>query len=658
MTTPFQPGDLRLYQTITDLDCVPASSVAACQVQSIDSDNDGVTTRIWLVPTDGRAPLQLTSGNADSMPRWSPDGTRLAFLSNRGAGQQVYMIDPGGGEARQLSHIPSGVSSIDWAPDGKKLVVCCTLRVNPEMRGDHGKEQNANWSSDAPKVIWRLPYKMDGVGYILNSEIHAYTLDAASGEATSLTGGSYQVMSTRFSPDSRSIAYTRTREGRLAHRTDLWLMNADGSYQRQVTFDLASVSYPTWSPDGRHIVLTGSRDDGDAQLRLWRYDVQGGSVTPLGDDSIEIVSGQNVHWMPDSSGVVVVLARHGRQEVAAISVPDGRVRHLLTGDRHISRMACASGCLAYVSQDASSPNELWRADLQGREESRLTDFNAWWRDRIVPTVEAKRFNVPDGEGGFEQVDGWLLRPPKVDGADDGATPLLVDAHGGPASYVLLDYNMHTYWYVLVSRGWSVLALNPVGSSSYGREFSSRLRQHWGKYDLDQHLAAIEDLRQQGLVDDRIAITGKSYGGFLSAWAVCNTTAFRAAVVSAPVTSLENHFGVSDSGYYADTYSMYGELKAKRDVMRELSPMDYVENVRTPTLILQGEADERCPKCQAEELYTGIMVSTQAKAELVLYPGASHHFLESGKPSHRVDAATRLVEWMERWIDSRLPQGRD
>jgi dipeptidyl aminopeptidase/acylaminoacyl peptidase len=194
----------------------------------------------------------------------------------------------------------------------------------------------------------------------------------------------------------------------------------------------------------------------------------------------------------------------------------------------------------------------------------------------------------------------------------------------------------------------VLALNPVGSSSYGREFSSRLRQHWGKYDLDQHLAAIDILRRQEVVGSRVAIAGKSYGGFLSAWAVCNSTAFCAAVVSAPVTSLENHFGTSDSGYYADTYSMYGEPAAKRDLMRELSPMDYVENVRTPTLILQGEADERCPKCQAEELYTGIMYSTETKAEMVLYPGASHHFLESGNPAHRVDAATRLVGWLERY----------
>jgi dipeptidyl aminopeptidase/acylaminoacyl peptidase len=644
MKTPFQVDDLCLYQTLMDLDAVPSSPYAACQVQSINPATNAVTTRIGLASLDGSAPRPFTSGESDSMPRWAPDGARLAFLADRGNGQQVYLIEQTGGEARQLGYFASGASSIDWAPDGRKLLVCCTLKVDPEIRGDHGKQQNTDRAPDAPKIIWRLPYKMDGVGYILDSEIHAYVLDATTGEHRALTQGSYQVMSAQFSPDCRHIAYTRTREGRLAHRTDMWLMDADGANQRQVTFDLASVAHPKWSPDGRHIILTGGLQDGDAQLRLWRYDVAEGTTTPLGDDWIEIASGQSVCWSPDSSSVFVVLAHEGRQEIASVSVRDGKVTHLLTGDRHIARMARARDGLVYVSQDATSPNELWYAEMPGQRERRLTDFNAWWHDRVLPVAEVRRFEVPDGRGGTEQIDGWLLRPRDA----KGPTPLLVDVHGGPASYVLLDYNMHSYWYVLLSRGWSVLALNPVGSSSYGREFSSRLRQHWGKYDLDQHLAAIDILRRQEVVGSRVAIAGKSYGGFLSAWAVCNSTAFCAAVVSAPVTSLENHFGTSDSGYYADTYSMYGEPAAKRDLMRELSPMDYVENVRTPTLILQGEADERCPKCQAEELYTGIMYSTETEAEMVLYPGASHHFLESGNPAHRVDAATRLVGWLERY----------
>lgn len=654
MNTPFEPADIRLYQTITDLDASVTANAAACALQRIDAHADGTATRIWLVPLDGSPPWALTAGKADTQPRWSPDGKRLAFLSDRGEGPQVHLIQPNCGEAAALSRFPSGAGSFEWSPDGRKMAVCCTLTVDPEIRGDHSREQDLERPPDSPRVVWRLPYKMDGAGYTLDSEIHAFLLDVGDGSHEQLTQGSYQVNGACFSPDSKALAYTRTREGRLAHRTDLWLMQADGSDQRQATFDLASVAFPKWSPDGRHIVLSGALQDGDAQMRLWLYDVAKKSVAPLGDDSIEVVSGQSVHWGEDGRYVMAVLAIRGRQDVCRISVPDGKVTPLVTGDRQAGRMTFAGRHLLYVSQDAAAPNELWRAERDGGGERRLTDFNAWWRDRILPHAEVRRFRVPDGEGGREDIDGWLLRPAGA----DGPTPLLVDAHGGPASYVMLDYSMHAYWYVLVSRGWSVLALNPVGSSSYGRRFSSRLRQHWGKYDLDQHLAAVQVLRDEGSADDRLAITGKSYGGFLSAWAVCKQHAFRAAVVSAPVTSLENHFACSDSGYYADAYSMYGELAVKRDLMRELSPMDYVENIRTPTLILQGDSDDRCPRCQAEELFTGIMATTGAKAEMVLYPGGSHHFLESGKPSHRIDALTRLVGWVERWIDGQPRKDRD
>jgi len=518
MKTPFRPEDLCLYKTITDLDCGRASEIAACTVQHIDRDSDRASSAIWLIPLDGRSPLQLTQGDSDDVPRWSPDGSRLAFLSNRKGGRQVHLIDPLGGEARQISRLASGAASAEWAPDG------------------------------------------------------------------------------------------------------------------------------------RCIVLTGSQDDGDAQMRLWLYRLTDGSIFPLGDESLEIVSGQAVHWAPDCSSIIALLARQGRQEIVAVSVPEGKITPLVTGDSQISMAACSANRLVYVLQDARTPNDVWCADWRGQGRTRCTDFNPWWNDRMLPEVRVRRFDVPDGEGGSEQVDGWLLRP-----ADTPvATPLLVDAHGGPASYVLLDFNMHVYWYVLVSRGWSVLAVNPVGSSSYGRPFSARLRQRWGKYDLDQHLAAVDALRSEGLADERLAIAGKSYGGVLAAWAICNSSAFRAAVVCAPVTSLENHFGVSDSGYYADAYSMLGGPPLNRQIMRELSPMDHVENIRTPTLILQGEADERCPKSQSEELYTGIMYSTDTNVEMVLYPGGDHHFFETGKPSHRVDAVERQVGWVERWIDVRKP----
>lgn len=649
MADSFVPDDIYRYLEVKEVQCHPASQIAACEVSIPNRDSDGNQTFLWVLSVDGSRPaLQVTFGGSDSSPRFHPTQNSLAFLSSRQGGRQVHLLPLDGGEARQLTNVPSGIMSFEWAPDGNRLLAICTLSVDPELRGDsvNGPGDAGNRPADAPQIVWRLPYKLDGIGYTLDSEIHLFCVDATTGEATQLTNGPFEVDSADWSPDCQQLAYTRTREGRLAHRSDLWLVSRTGDNARQVTKEVATCSYPRWSPDGRFIVFTGSLQDGDAQMRLWLHEINTGETHGLGDEDIEVVSGSTVFWSNDSSAIYFVQARDGRQQIASVTLRDEALTQLTHGDRQVDAFACSSDALVYASEDGTSPKDVWASAIDGAHERKLTDFNPWWRGKIETQIAMRQFEVPDGNGGTESVDGWVFTAK----GRQGQAPLLVDAHGGPSSYALLSFNWHVYWYLLVSQGWTILALNPVGSSSYGRDFSSRARKRWGKCDLDQQLAAVDALRNEELADERVAITGKSYGGYLSAWAIGNTTAFKAAVVSAPVTSIENHFGVSDSGYYADTYSMYGDLSVKRDQMRELSPLSYVERVVTPTLILQGEADQRCPVCQAEELYTGIMTQTSTPVEMVIYPGGSHHFFEKGKPSHRKHMLERLTKWLGEWIE--------
>jgi dipeptidyl aminopeptidase/acylaminoacyl peptidase len=218
---------------------------------------------------------------------------------------------------------------------------------------------------------------------------------------------------------------------------------------------------------------------------------------------------------------------------------------------------------------------------------------------------------------------------------------------------MLAFNVHPYWQTLCARGWSVLALNPVGSSGYGRPFAERLRRHWGELDLPQHLAAVDALQREGRVDARLAIIGTSYGGYLGAWAIGHTQRLRAAVVCAPVGDLESHFGTSDSGYYADAYSIDGPPEARRELMARLSPMARIAQARTPTLFLQGAEDQRCPRGQSEELFVRLKRAGRSPTELVLYPGSGHQVFGTGKPSHRVDIQRRIVGWLERWVDQPL-----
>jgi dipeptidyl aminopeptidase/acylaminoacyl peptidase len=201
-------------------------------------------------------------------------------------------------------------------------------------------------------------------------------------------------------------------------------------------------------------------------------------------------------------------------------------------------------------------------------------------------------------------------------------------------------------------GWTILALNPVGSASYGPDFTRRLAGRRGELDLPQHLAALDALQAGGLCDERIAIAGGSYGGYLACWATGHTHRFKAAVAMAPVGNIETHYGTSDSGYYVDPWQLGTQPRFDRAVARELSPLQYVESSLTPTLFMQGKDDERCPKCQSEELFVSLHRAGDTPTQLVLYPGESHEFLGGGSPACRRDAADRIVAWLEHYLAER------
>lgn len=648
----FTADDIHLFQQIKTLHASAARHEVVCDVQRIEQPDDSYRSALWIFDLDGRRePVQLTSGTAiDAQPQWSPDGTRIAFLSDRAEGPpQPYLIDRQGGEARALPQLPLGVESLAWLPDGSSLLATGPVAVDPDAHGDVADADDGplpERGPDAPEVVWRLPYKLDGLGYTLAERIQLFRLDIDTGTVEQLTRGDFEVRGFEASPDGRRVAFSRTR-GDAQHCTDIWVMNLDGSEARRLTHEQASASGPSWSPDGRWIVFQGALDEGDAQARLWRIEMATGQVQGLGDESIEVLPVQPC-WAEDGKRFACVRAHRGLQQIVLVELASGRCEVVVGGMRHVESLSATPTHFAFTVASPSVPHELYASRWTGADERVLSNVNAWWHERAAPSVEIRRFKVPDGRGGEEEIDGWLMRPA---GHEGEAVPLLVDVHGGPASYVLVAYTSAPHWPVLCSQGWAVLALNCAGSSSYGREFSSRLRGRWGELDLQQHLAAVTALQREGLTDERVAISGKSYGGYLSAWAIGQTRRFRSAVVLAPVGNLETHYGTSDSGFYADPYSMCGEPFLNREASVKLSPMKHVQRTRTPTLFLQGKEDERCPKCQSEELYVTIARAGSTPTELVLYPGGSHHFWESGRPSHRLDALQRRLAWLTQWIDT-------
>ena len=511
--------------------------------------------------------------------------------------------------------------------------------------GEQPAPQGAPKGSRPPQVARYLPYKQDGTGITVTERTHLYRIDVASGGLEALTSGDYDVSLAAWSTDGRQVAYVRNRTARQRHRQDLWICDGNGGDASLMLDALASIRAVAWSPTGQSIALLGSQQEGDSRSGVWLVELRNGALRRLGGVDFEAEPAGKVQWHPDGKRLLVVSSHKGLQQIAVVDPDTDQVQRWPTGLRHVTAVALWGERIGLVAASMRRPEEIYSVDLEGGDLRRHSHVNSrWFGRRARPRVVKRRFEVPDGNGGQEHIDAWVLTPP---GAKP-PYPLLVDMHGGPHSAVLVDFAAHTYWYELCSKGWAIVAPNAVGSQGYGREFSERLRGKWGELDLPQFEAVVRQLQTEGVADERVVCTGKSYGGFLSAWAVAHSDVFAAAIVCAPVSNILSHFGTSDSGYYVTPFAMAGEYPGHRQRYEELLPVTHCHKVTAPVLILQGENDGRCPRGQAEELFAHLIRYTDTPSELVIYPDSSHAEAESGRPSNRVDYHSRIAAWACRW----------
>jgi dipeptidyl aminopeptidase/acylaminoacyl peptidase len=475
-----------------------------------------------------------------------------------------------------------------------------------------------------------------------------FVLPTDGGPEKQITEGNCDSLAPAWSPLGNRIAFGRTREGpREGHLSDIWTIAPDGADLRRLTERVSSASAPSWSPDAARIAFFGALDPGESTRRLWIVPARGGPEEPITSSDVDMASyplsaPASAAWSPDGSELVVLLASSGATAVRRVPADGSQPPPASDRERQVTCFSAAprAARIAFAWCDIALGGGIAVADWDGSGETAVADVNERWRAaHLIPRAERRNFR-----GAHCEIEGWLLRP-----REGSRHPLLVDVHGGPHSFVEFEYPYHPYWYDLVEKGWAVLALDPVGSASYGEAFAARLRGRWGEEDLPDHLAVVDALAREGIVDDRrLAIAGKSYGGYLAAWAVGKTRRFQAAVVSAPVANLVSHFGTSDSGFYVDPFDMRAEIFEDRDKYVRLSPVTWMGDATTPVLLLQGEDDLRCPRGQSEELFQSLMRAGKAEVQMVLYPGGDHHVAEEGRPSHRADYHRRIVEWIRKW----------
>jgi len=655
-----QPDDLAAVVTASQAQVRPDGRVVAYTRTEVDLAGDAYRSAIWLVPADGGDPVQLTRGaGRDSAPRWSPDGRSLAFVSDRdGRPGQLYLLPLAGGEPRRLTSLPGGAGAAVWSPDGTRLAFCARVAKEAAPTDPAARDR---WSK-RPRVVTRAQYKADGTGYTFDAVSHLFVVTLAGGKVAQLTSGDAEHLTPAWSPDGRSLAFVRARTGPADYSLfDLWIADADGRHERRLCEDVGRAVAPAWSPDGRSIAWYGHDHQepgfGDPMVRVWVIAASGGRprrAMDAYDRSVALSRPPEASsapaWSPDGRTVTVPVADAGSVHVVQMSVADASpdasgdasVRVLIGGERQVLDASTAAGRIAFVATDWHTPADVYACAADGSGERRLTRLvGGGWSGATLPRVERRRFGGA-ADGGL---DGWVVHP--VDGR--APAPLLVEIHGGPHSFhgnAFPGGMFHVF--ALASRGWAVLLLNPTGSGSYGRAFAHGIRGRWGEADLAEQLAAVDALVADGVADPaRLAVSGYSYGGFMTAWTITHTDRFRAAVVGAPVVNLESFHGTSDIGPWFGPWEAGGDLVGRRETYRRLSPITYVDRVATPTLIVHGEGDDRCPIGQGEEFYQGLLAAGRAPVEFVRYPGQSHAFRGSGRPSHRIDLVRRIVEWVER-----------
>lgn len=652
MPNPITPQDLYRFEWIDHVRFHPAGDRVAYQVGWADAEERENRSRILVrsLGADGR-PRELAPGPNDSSPEWSPDGA-LAFLRRMGRRTQVFVLAGEGGEPTQLTSLPDGVGSFRWSPDGSQIAfVAATLGNAEGVVEDPRPPESERQVRRTPvaRVVSRFDYKFDGRGYFDGRRHHLFVVDRSGGEARQLTAGDWDVESFSWAPTGNRLAISANAEpdGDRNLETHAYVVALDGT-MRKLTDGMA-VESVEWSPDGRRIAFVAplSIDAGRLE-RGWFLDVDSGEVTcvteswdrSVGDTIITDMRGGHdlpLRWSAGGERLMFPTSGPGRSGIAEVAA-SAQVRELVGGARRIYDFDVHGDRLAFLASDPSGPGDLYVQD--GAGERRLTQLNGWLAERYLAKPEPITFSAPDGW----QIEGWLLKPEGFDAARKH--PLVLEVHGGPHGQY--GWAFFHEFQVLAGMGFCVLYVNPRGSDGYGEAFRKACVRDWGGADYRDLMAAVDYALSQGFVDEaRLGIGGGSYGGFMTNWAIGQSTRFGAAVAMRSISNLVSDYAQNDIVPWSQA-EMGPPPWPDLDQLWRQSPIRYVQNVTTPLLLIHGEMDLRCPISQAEEMF-GALRLLGKEVELVRFPEESHDLSRSGRPDRRVERLRRIAGWFGKYL---------
>jgi dipeptidyl aminopeptidase/acylaminoacyl peptidase len=634
-------------------------------------ERNNYVTNLSMVDLEGNVTPWTQGQKGASHPRWSPDGSQIAFISGREEpASQIFLVPTAGGEARKLSNLPEGtIGGFRWAPDGKRIAF--TFRETPEDRTTKArKEREEKGLSTPPWEIDDVWYRLDGDGYFGNQRHKLCVLDVATGEHRVLYEGA--VLGTYhfdWSPDGTELAvvHSASRKPLADPANDqIYRVDLQGQAWQLNGLPKGDKGPIRWSPDGRWLAYAGDVDENDPwgvrNTKIYLVAAEGGEPRCLTGDTdydaaVATLSDARdpgfdatLEWAPDSQSLFVQIGWHGESQLGRVSL-NGGIALLTEGHQAVGvgsvsrsglRVAATVGDPLHLPEIAVIEPELGTGRMVPKI---LTTENAAFHEEIrLSKPEEVWIESTDGV----QVHAWVIKP--IDYLEPRRYPAVLEIHGGP--HTQYGWVFFHEFQLLAAQGYVVVYSNPRGSKGYGEAHTAAIRGDWGNKDWDDIQAVTRWMQHQTYIHPgRMGVMGGSYGGYMTNWVIGHTHDFRAAITDRCVSNMVSMAGSSDFPFNKNGYFhgvAWGDHESIKELWRQ-SPIAYFEEVKTPTLVIHSEGDLRCNVEQGEQVFTALQ-QQGIESRFVRYPSNSSHGLSrSGPPDLRLHRLKEILVWWERHL---------
>lgn len=641
-----KPINIFDIESVSDPQISPDGSKVLYVRSGSDIMNDKRYSNIWIINFDGSNNRPLTSGqNSNRQPRWSPDGNQIIYVSNASGSGQIHKRWMDTGETTRLTNVQTGPHGISWSNDSKYIAFFGTVPHGAEFKVDlPSPPKGAEWASPA-KVIDRLVYRFDGVGY-LEGYKHLFVVLSEGGTERQLTEGKfnfapYRGGQTVWSTNSKYIYVSTNLEDDWEaqgpwKQSDIYHINVEDGSMDQLTNRIGPDGEPTPSPDGKYLAYTGYDDKKMATQvsHLYLINLKTRKIQEIKTKLDRSIS--NLRWSIDSKNIFFFYDDKGNTKIAKTNFKGKN--NILVNNVGRGYSLAKNGSFVFITTKPDLPSDL-AIKIPGKDVKVITSINA----DILAHIELGKVEEIWYKSSFDGLDiqGWIMKPPGFDKSKK--YPLIIKIHGGPFS----NYGNRFYLekQLMVAEGYVVLYVNPRGSTSYGEKFAQLIHHDYPGNDFYDLNSGVDAAIDKGYIDkDRLYVTGGSGGGVLTCWMIGKTNRFRAAVTVYPVVNWYSFVLYSDIPWTAN-YWFPGMPWDNVDIYESKNLLSVVKNVKTPTMVLTGEADYRTPMPDSEQYYAALKL-LGVESVLVRVPDEPHGI--SVRPSHHISKINHIMGWINKF----------